>query len=234
MLVRTLPVGAIVSATPRTRIIGLDLGGQAFQFQAGQAVMVGLHRSPLRKPYSIASAPAEVARSGALELLLQLEEGGGPDPHLELAAPGTQLDIEGPFGSFGLPNPLGHDELLFVAGGTGIAPLRSMLIERLESTAPLTASVVYSARSADELVYRNELEQLAAADRIRAFLTVTRDASSLWHGPRGRIDRRVLEAALPSRDALCLLCGPPRLLDDSRGWLEELGVPRERILTEQF
>jgi CDP-4-dehydro-6-deoxyglucose reductase len=232
--VRTFAVRAIVSATPRTRIISLDLLGQSFPFQAGQAVMVGLHGSPLRKPYSIASAPLETTRTGSLDLLLQLEDSGGPDPHLELAAIGTPLDLEGPFGSFGLPRELGQNEFLFVAGGTGIAPFRSMLIERLATGHPSSVSVVYSARSSEELVYGKELEQLAAARRIRAYLTVTRDESSTWLGRRGRIDRLLLKEALPSRDSICLLCGPPALLDQTRTWLVELGVLHDRILTEHF
>ena len=86
--------------------------------------------SPLRKPYSIASAPWEVTKSGIMQVLVQVEDSGGLDPHLELASPGTLLDLEGPFGSFGLPERVDRP-LLFVAGGTGIAPLRSMLIEHL-------------------------------------------------------------------------------------------------------
>ena len=93
--------------------------------------MVGLHGSPLRKPYSIASAPWEVAKTGVLQLLAQVDDSGALDPHLELAAPGTLIDLDGPFGAFGLPAAPSDKPLLFVAGGTGIAPLRSMLMERL-------------------------------------------------------------------------------------------------------
>ena len=234
MVIRTLRVLSIRIATPRTRIISLDLNGGHFSFQAGQAVMVGLNGSLLRKPYSIASAPMEASRSGTVDLLLQLEDSGGPDPHLELADEGTLLDVEGPFGSFGLPDRTPVAGLLFVAGGTGIAPLRSMLIERLAAEQPPAMSVVYSARSADELVYAGEIADLARTREIRAFLTVTRDESTTWSGRRGRIDRELLGQALPSRDALCLLCGPPSLLDSAREWLSELGVRGDRILTEAF
>ncbi len=196
--------------------------------------MVGLHGSLLRKPYSIASAPVEAERLRSIDLFIQLEDGGGLDPHLELAETGTLLDVEGPFGSFGLAEPLAFDELLFVAGGTGIAPLRSMLVERLSAETPPTISVVYSARSVNELVYGSEIEQLVHAGRIRAFVTVTRDESTEWRGRRGRIDRHLLEQALPSREAFCLLCGPPQFLVQMRSWLEELGVRGVRILTETF
>jgi hypothetical protein len=234
VVIRTLRVLSIRLATPRTRIISLDLNGGPFAFQAGQAVMVGLHSSPLRKPYSIASAPSEANQSGKLDLLLQLEDSGGPDPHLELAETGTLLDLEGPFGSFGLPDRTPVEGLLFVAGGTGIAPLRSMLIERLAAERPPAMAVVYSARSAEELVYASEIEGLARTGRIRAFLTVTRDDSAHWSGRRGRIDQKLLEEALPSRGALCLLCGPPELLDAARQWLVGLSVRSDCILTEAF
>ena len=112
--------------------------------------MVGLHRSPLRKPYSIASAPWELARSGVLQLLTQVDDSGALDPHLELAAPGTLIDLEGPFGTFGLPPEFDDVPLLFVAGGTGIAPLRSILMERLARPRVPAISVVYSARSPEE------------------------------------------------------------------------------------
>ena len=221
-------------ATPRTRIIGLDLEGQTFQFQAGQAMMVGLHGSLLRKPYSIASAPVEAARSKCLELLIAVDDSGGLDPHLELATAGTLLDVEGPFGTFGLVDRADEGGLLFVGGGTGIAPLRSMLIERLATDTTPPISVVYSARSVEELAYSDEIENLAASSRIRAFLTVTRAVPGTWVGRRGRIDRRLLEVALPSPEARCLLCGPPGLLAASRTWLVDLGVREDRILTESF
>lgn len=185
----TVPVRAVVAATPRTRILTLDLRGVPFEFGAGQAVMVGLHGSPLRKPYSIASAPSEVRRRSVLELLLLVDESGGPDPHLERATAGTPLDMEGPFGSFGLDDTV-PDAALLVAGGTGIAPLRSMIVEWLSrdaerpGQAPLASraarapqlSLVYSARLPEELAYREELEALQARGRLRLFLTVTRGA----------------------------------------------------------
>lgn len=234
MSVRTLTVRSIHIATPRARIIALDLEGVPFHFQAGQAVMVGLQGSLLRKPYSIASAPIEAERSGVIDLLVQLEDSGGLDPHLELAGTGTLLDVEGPFGSFGLLNHVAGDDLLFVAGGTGIAPLRSILVERLASTPPPSVSMVYSARSADELVYRSEIEALARAGHIKAFLTLTRDVASGWTGRRGRIESPLLKEAMPSTSVLCLLCGPPQLLTDVEAHLLALGVKTERILTQSY
>jgi ferredoxin-NADP reductase len=193
--------------------------------------MIGLQGSQLRKPYSIASAPWELEKTGTLQVLAQIEDSGGLDPHLELAAPGTELDLEGPFGSFGLPAE-SSGPLLFVAGGTGIAPLRSMLIERLARPTSSPIALVYSARSADEFGFRTELDALAAARRINAHFTVTRDPS--WQGRKGRIDHALLKEALPSASAICFVCGPPGLINDASAILRALGVADEKILIEKY
>jgi CDP-4-dehydro-6-deoxyglucose reductase len=231
--VATFPVREVIHSTPRSRGISLDLGASEFPYSAGQAVMVGLNGSPLRKPYSIASAPCEVAQTGVMQLLIQIDD-SALDPHLERATPGTKLDVEGPFGTFGLHAADSSDPLLFLAGGTGIAPLRSMLMERLARGAAPPIGVVYSARSPEEFAFRPELEALHEAGRIRMHFTVTRDEGGVWTGRRGRIDQALIEQALPSTEARCLLCGPPQLVRDTKNLLEEIGVSSGRIFTEQY
>ena len=195
--------------------------------------MVGLHDSPLRKPYSIASAPWEFLKTGVLQLLARVEETGALDPHLELAASGTLINLEGPFGTFGLPETLADRPLLFVAGGTGIAPLRAILMERLSRPLAPAISVVYSARSPEQFAYRAELDAMAHAGRISLTLTVSRSAQR-WDGRLGRIDEGLLRTALPTADACCLLCGPPHLVSDTEGLLLRIGVSRDRILSEKY
>ena len=228
----TLPVRHVAPATPRSRILHLDVRGVEFSFAAGQAVMLGLAGSALRKPYSIASAPWEVRKSGIMQVLVQIDS-GGLDPHLELAAPGTPVDLDGPFGSFGLP--LNTDgPLLFVAGGTGIAPLRSMLIEHLARPTSHPIALIYSARSIDEFAFRAELTALESAGRVTSYFTVTRDESPEWMGRRGRISEALLREALPSTDSICLLCGPPQLISDTAALLRRLGVTDDRIRLENY
>lgn len=195
--------------------------------------MVGLHDSPLRKPYSIASAPWELQKTGVLQLLAQVDDTGSPDPHLELATPGTLIDVDGPFGTFGLPPEFDDVPLLLVAGGTGIAPLRSVLMDRLARAHVPAIATVYSARSPEEFAYRSELDAMAAAGRIRLWLTVSR-SDGAWEGRRGRIDQALLKEALPSAEACALVCGPPTLVSGVSDLVMELGVKRERILVEKY
>jgi len=228
----SVPVRHVDKSTPRTRIINLDLGNAAFAFAAGQAVNLGLHGASLRKPYSIASAPWELARTATLQVLAQVEDSSSLDPHLELAQPGTLLDLEGPFGSFALPES--DVPLLFVAGGTGIAPLRSMLIERMARPINRPVALIYSARSPEEFAFRSELDALVTAGRLTAHFTVTRDDAAPWSGRRGRIDEALVQQVLPSLESLCLVCGPPTLVSDTRALLARLGVPADRILSEGY
>lgn len=234
MPVVTLPLLEIVRVTPRSRLIVLGLDAQTFPFLAGQAVMVGQHGGSERRPYSIASSPQRVAETGTLELLVVVDARGAIGSHLPALAPGARVDIEGPLGSFTFPDAPAQRRLLFVAGGSGIAPLRAMLDHALRRHPTEQISVLYSARRADEFAFVDELNALAQAGRIELHCTVTRDDGS-WEGGRGRIGRSHFEAVLHDRlDTLCFVCGPSRMVAESVLMLGELGVPADAIRTEQW
>lgn len=194
--------------------------------------MIGLQGSPLRKPYSIASAPWEVENTGVMQVLVQIDDSGALDPHLELAAPGTQLHVEGPFGTFQLPPETDRRPVLFIAGGTGIAPFRSMIMERLARPGAQPVVLVYSVRAPEEFAFRAELEALQSAGRIVPYFTVTRDTT--WSGRRGRIDESLLKEALPSTNTNCLACGPPQLVSESIALLRSLGISESQIQIEKY
>jgi ferredoxin-NADP reductase len=127
----------------------------------------------------------------------------------------------------------------FVAGGTGISPLRSMMRELLTEAAARGGvcppiSVLYSARTADEFAYGAELRRLARGGAIRVTQTVTGDVGPAWAGVRGRISVGHLEQALPSREALCFVCGPPSLVDEVPRMLWHLGVQPNHVRTEEW
>lgn len=227
-----LPALEVIRATPRTRIIRMALQQHDFPFVAGQAVSVGLHDGIVRKPYSLACSPHQAAASGSLELLAQVEESDTPDPHLERALPGTLLEVSGPFGTFRLPDPFMARDLLFIAGGTGIAPLRALLWEALESGHAARITVLYSARSPEELAYGSELAGLAAEGRIALVETVTRGATQAWSGRRGRIDAGLIARVLRTPRTHGLICGPPAFVTAMTALLTDAGVPDTLIVVE--
>jgi ferredoxin-NADP reductase len=234
--VLTLPVRAIVAATPRTRILRLDLRDTPFVFKPGQAALIGLHGQPQRRPYSIASSAEDAVRHTRIEFLLKVDDTGYAGPHLPRFARDARIDLEGPFGSFTLPAPNDAGGFLFIAGGTGISPLRSMLRHLIASGERRPITVLYSAR-AGEFAYKPELQYLARRKLIALTLTVTgdmREDAGDWRGERGRISAARLAQALPAPDPLCFICGPPALVEDVPPLLLQIGVKSSRIRTEEW
>lgn len=224
----TLPVFDVRAETPRHRIVRLDLEGRPFPYRAGQHALLGDHGQPQRLPYSIASAPIDAGRQGRLEFLIQVVENESPGPHLRRLERGVLVDVDGPAGDFVLPAGGVAAAYLFVGGGTGIAPLRSMIGQVLETQPDAAVSVVHSARTPDELSYRGELRALAAAGRVRLLETVTRAAAgSVWAGARGRLDAERL-AEVFSPGAFCFVCGPDSLVEDVPRLLASLGATHVR------
>jgi ferredoxin-NADP reductase len=231
--VLTLPIREVLPATPRARIARLDLNGHAFAYTAGQAVMIGTHGGEARKAYSIASAPEDTSRYGFFELLVGLNDDGVPGPHLTLKT-GALVDVEGPVGSFTFPVDPPERNFVFVAGGTGIAPLRAMLRHAILGPRPARhIGLLYSARTPDDFAFADEFQVLASSGIIDFRQTITRDAQT-WSGARGRIDRAALSALVHDPETLCFICGPAAMVDEMPKLLEEVGVPRERIKIEEW
>lgn len=230
----TLPLVEVAAVTPRSRLIALNLEGVHFPYVAGQAVMIGDHGQPARRPYSIAASPERAHETKRLELLVGLHEDGAPGPHLALTGHGERVDVEGPMGTFTFPPALTHRRVLFVAGGTGIAPVRAMLDHALRVHPAERVSLLYSARRADEFAFADELRRYAQQGRLEFHPTVTREDGA-WSGGRGRIGRAHFEAVLHARaDTLCFICGPAPLVNEAVATLAELGVPRAAIRTEEW
>lgn len=231
-MVLTLPIRDVLPATPRARVVRIDLQNHVFHYRPGQALLLAAHGSEPRKPYSIASSPEDATRDGCLELLVGVHDEGQPGSHLVLT-PGALVDVEGPLGRFTFPEAPEERRFLFVAGGTGIAPLRAMCRHALaREHGPV--SVLYSARTPDDFAYSSELRELADQGRIELRMTVTRDPDGAWSGTRGRIRTELLEPLVHGPETLCFICGPRALVDDMPKLLEELGVSRERIRIEEW
>jgi ferredoxin-NADP reductase len=221
----------VTPATPRTRRLRLQLAGP-FAFTAGQAVLVGLAGSRQRAPYSIASAPAR-GDDGVIELLVGADGTFGQPGLDPVTVVGQPLDVDGPIGTFGVPPAAAHAPLLLVAGGTGIAPLRTVLLDRIPRLAAPRISLVYSARAVDEFAFGDELEALARDGRLALHCTVTRDEPGAWPGRTGRIDDHLLAAAWPGDDAWSLVCGPAPFVSDVTAALARMAVNPARVVIER-
>jgi NAD(P)H-flavin reductase len=230
--VLTLPIREVIRATPRARIARLDLGDHVFDYAPGQAVAIANHGDDKGRPYSIAAAPEDARRDGWLELLVGVDGEGTAGAHLVLET-GQLVDVEGPLGSFTFPPAPEERRFIFIAGGTGIAPLRAMLRRALHLP-HRNIGLFYSVRTPDEFAYEPELRALAGSGEIELRQTVTRTSDTDWTGPRGRLNREALAEMVHDPATLCFICGPPALVDEMPRILADLGIPRQRIKIEEW
>jgi ferredoxin-NADP reductase len=219
-------------ATPTTRIVRVALDGAPFPYRAGQSAAITVDAGGPATPYSIASAPSETAATGYLEFLVKVDGSNRFGARVSLLEPGIPLILGNAVGRFAVADPLTGNPLLFIAGGTGIAPLRSMIRECLHAGRRDPIALVYSARTPEEFAYVEELRALDAAGSIALTLTLTGDAQE-WRHARGRTGDRHL-ADLATERTQCFICGPPSMVTDVPQALIRLGVPREQIRTEDW
>jgi ferredoxin-NADP reductase len=230
----TLRVSGVRRASVTTRVVSLALAGSRFPYRAGQSVRIGPADRAERVPYSIASWPEETRRRHALELLIKMEPSGQWGDRFPALRRGNRLEVLGPFGTFVFPPHPAEREFLFIAGGTGIAPLRSMIRHALDIGQPGRYRVLYSARSPSDFAYLPELRRLTRGGRVQLSLTVTRAIPARWRGGQGRISPALLAPLISTPDTLCFVCGPAAMVDDVPRQLRELGIARERIRIEEW
>jgi ferredoxin-NADP reductase len=223
---RVAEVADVVEETPRTRTLVLDVDGWEGH-RAGQHVDVRLTAEDgyqAERSYSIASGPDDPS----LALTVERIDDGEVSPYLvDEVRPGDTFELRGPIGGYFAWGPSDGGPLLLVGGGSGVVPLRAMLRARPRDVA---ARLVYSARTLDSVIYREELEALG--DDV--VLTLTRERRD---GIRaGRVDAGLLREVgyRPEQEPRIFVCGPTSFVESAASALVELGHAPERIRTERF
>jgi ferredoxin-NADP reductase len=221
--------------TPRTTTIQLESDAWPGHLP-GQHVDVRLTAEDgyqAQRSYSIASAPER----GRLELTVEDLEDGEVSPYLsEELRPGDRLELRGPIGGYFTWTENDGGPLLLVAGGSGVVPLMSMLRYRATIGSDVPATLLYSSRSWDDVIYQRELDALAADAGLRVVHTLTRSHPADWTGYTRRIDAAMLEEVAGANGAagLAYVCGPTRLVENVASDLVALGFPAHRVKTERF
>jgi aromatic O-demethylase, reductase subunit len=222
-------IASVQPATPSTRIVSLDLATQPFVFEAGQAALIGLADRTARVPYSIASAPIDTAATGLLDFLIKIEPSGRWGHQFDTLDVGAAIEVQGPFGTFTLPPHPNEERFLFIAGGTGIAPIRAMIRQALGAGPRRPMRLLYSAKTTDDFAYLPELGEMSAAHGLDLRLHVTRHAPGA-----GRVGLAQLAPLVDGAATLCFVCGPESMVADVPRMLLELGIDRRRIRVEEW
>jgi ferredoxin-NADP reductase len=175
-----------------------------------------------QRSYSVASSPLD---EGQIELTIDRLEDGEVSPYFhEVVVEADQVEVRGPFTSYFVWR--GESPVLLVGGGSGVVPLMAMLRHRRRAMPELEMQLVYSVRSAEDVIYADELGD-------DAILTFTREPPADWKGHLGRIDHGLLGEAA-SEPQIAFVCGSNGFVETATGLLLEFGLDPQRIRTERF
>jgi ferredoxin-NADP reductase len=233
---RLAEVVEVVLETPRTKSLVLEVPDWEGH-KAGQHVDVRLTAPDgyqAQRSYSIASAPEDER----LVLTVERLEDGEVSPYLtEVLMAGDKLEIRGPIGGYFTWEVKDGGLLLLVGGGSGVVPLMAMIRHRAIVGSEVPTRLLYSSRSYEEIIYRKELENLAARDSsLEVIHTLTRSRPESWSGYDRRIDAEMLAKVgwHPDESPLAFVCGPTPLVEAVGSALVGLGHDPARVKTERF
>jgi ferredoxin-NADP reductase len=187
-----------------------------------------------QRSYSVGSEPE---RTGEIDLTIERLADGEVSRFLDdTVRVGDRFEVRGPIGGYFVWDRAIGGPLLLVAGGSGVVPLMAMLRHRAAAEVKDPARLLYSARTYDQIIYREELDKLAKNDGLTVSYALTRSQPAGWKGYSRRIDDAMLkEVSEPlGTNALAYICGPTALVEVAADGLERVGLPAEHIRTERF
>jgi ferredoxin-NADP reductase len=228
---------AVKDETPTVRSLTLGLPGwQAHR--PGQHVDIRLTAEDgysVERSYSIASEPE---RLGEVEITVERIADGEVSPFLhDVVVVGDRFEVRGPIGGYFVWEATLGGPLLLVAGGSGVVPLMAILRHRAGAGSRVATRLLSTSRHQEEIVYRADLERLAAArDGLEVIHTLTRSQPPGWTGYARRIDEPMLADVLGPLgvSARAYVCGPTALVESAADALVSLGLSPDRVRTERF
>jgi ferredoxin-NADP reductase len=233
---RVATVREIIDETARVRTLLLDVPGWPGH-RPGQHVdirLTGEDGYSAQRSYSIASAP----EAPGLAITVERISTGEVSPYLATeVGPGDRFELRGPIGGYFVWTVQSGGPLMLIAGGSGIAPLMAMLRHRAAAGSAVPARLIYSSRSFEDIIYRDELERLSAPGQgLDVIHTLTRERPAGWRGETQRIDADMLARLgfAPAERPRIYICGPTALVETAARSLLALGHERNLIRTERF
>jgi ferredoxin-NADP reductase len=191
------------------------------------------HGFPFRRAYSIASAP-DAARPDTFEIAVTRVEGGPTSEALHTAAPGLTIEIDGPHGTFVRRKDDRAFPALFVATGTGLAPIRAMLAEEVPILHGPPMALLFGCRTRRDVLWGDELREWErTCARLRLHITLSRPPPE-WSGLMGYVQRHALRLANDLPGVQAYVCGLSAMVDEVVNLLRTGGVSRESLRYETY
>lgn len=224
-------VNSVQIDADRVKVFSLDpKDGRNIAFQPGQFVKLYDEKGEKFRPYSIASSPEE----NNLDFLIKMV-GGEFTTYLDTVKVGTTLYIEGPLGHFKYKYESGtHPKCGFIAGGTGIAPILSILHHIRKNNIRGDFVFFYSIRTKADILQKEKLANLGREIKnLKIVYTLTRETPEGWKGELGRIDQKMFERNCPdASERNWFMCGPLVMVTELKKILVGLGVQEQNVKFE--
>ena len=199
-----------------------------FFFRAGQFCFLRLNQDKLyaRHPFTIMSSPAE----NELRFIVKIQ--GRFTRALLKLKPGDEVIVDGPFGIFTAEDRA--KDLVFIAGGVGIAPFISLIKDRLADKKNQKVVLLYGTRKAADIIYREELDGIKEGWFAKVYV-LSNDSSALAVSEAGHINQKIIEKYVQDIDnSLFYICGPEAMKTSLKEILKKLKVNRQNIMIEDF
>lgn len=203
-----------------------------FEFAAGQWTYVWLpgDEDEYKRPYSIASPPHD--REG-LDFCIKRVAGGPLSTHLYDCHPGSTVEVSRALGSFQFKSP-DAIPIVFLGTGTGVAPLRSMILDRFQKEDARPMWLFLGSGEEGNLPYHHEFQRLAAQHKNFQYVPVLSRGPLDWPGDRGWIQEALEHRLHGHREYHAYLCGLKRMVDDVANFLSRQGLPPQAIHFERY
>ncbi len=182
----------------------------------------------ITRAYSVSSPPS----GNRFRLCLNRVPDGHLSPMLFEAAPGAEIDMQGPLGTFTIRDPA--RDMIMVATGTGVAPFRAMIEHHLAMDGGGRITLLLGVRHEANLLYRATFEALARDHAKFVFVPTVSRPGPDWAGRVGHVQPHLMEMVRDRRDLHIYACGMKAMVDDVRTRLKEAGFDRRQIIVEKY
>lgn len=232
---RIATVAKIVDETPTVKTFTFTMPSSV-EHMAGQHYEVRLTAEDGYQAARLYSAASVANGSNELELTIALLADGEVSPYLhEHVTVGDKIEIRGPLGKFFIWQPSMPEAIFMIGGGSGVVPLRCILQTHQQANATTPITLLYSARSFDDIIYKQEL----LAPNMPVTITLTGQSPPVdWTGHTGRISFALLEEVLVTLPTtarpICYVCGMTPFVEAIANALLTMGIPPARIKAERF
>jgi ferredoxin-NADP reductase len=204
---------------------------ESLSYKPGQFLMMTIKSADkeLMKPFSISSSPTEKEHIEFTKKLTDSEFSAA----LNTFKVGDWARIDAPYGSFTFEGE--YERICLLAGGIGITPFRSICRYSMDMHLNAKITLLYGCRTESDIVFKNELEQMAKLNENLRVIFILNEANSEWKGATGVVNVEMVKKETPDyKETVFYVCGPPPMVQAMEKMIKDLDLPAKQLKLEAF